>query len=70
MMHERGKSDLAVVATNPANKADQSVAEPVERRAGTKRNAGQHDTHRTLSRASVTQGLERIRQTASLPSDT
>jgi group II intron reverse transcriptase/maturase len=64
MMHERGKSDEAIVAKKPANKAEQSVAEPVERRAETKRNAGQHDTHRTQSRASVTQGLERIRQTA------
>jgi group II intron reverse transcriptase/maturase len=64
MMHERGKSDPAVVARKPANKAEQSAAELVERRAGTKRNASQYDTHRTLSRASVTHGLERIRQTA------
>jgi len=63
-MHERGKSDPAVVARKSANKAEQSAAEPVERRAGTKRNASQHDTHRTLSRASVPHGLERIRQTA------
>jgi group II intron reverse transcriptase/maturase len=48
----------------PANKAEQSAAELVERRAGTKRNAGQHDTHRTPSRVSVPHGLERIRQTA------
>jgi len=64
MMHERGKSDPAVVAMNPANRAERSAAEPEERRAGTKRNASQHDMHRTPSRASVTQGLERIRQTA------
>jgi RNA-directed DNA polymerase len=64
MMHERGKSDLAVVVRKRANKAEQSAAEPVERRAGTKRNASQHDTHRTLSRASVPHGLERIRQSA------
>jgi RNA-directed DNA polymerase len=64
MMHERGKSDPAVVATNPANKAEQSAAEPVEPRAGTERNASQHDTYRTQSRASVPHGLERIRQTA------
>jgi RNA-directed DNA polymerase len=64
MMHGRGKSDEAIVALNPVNKAEQSAAEPVERRAETKRNARQHDTHRTQSRASVTQGLERIRQTA------
>jgi len=64
MMHGRGKSDSAIVAVKPANKAEQSAAEPVEPRAETKRNAGQHNTHRTPSRASVTQGLERIRQTA------
>ena len=64
MMHGRGKSDSAIVAMKPANKAEQSAAEPVERRAGTKRNASQHDTHRTPSRASVTHGLERIRQSA------
>jgi RNA-directed DNA polymerase len=64
MMHERGKSDPAIVVMKPANKAERSAAEPVERRAGTKRNASQHDTRRTLSRASVPQGLERIRQTA------
>lgn len=64
MMHGRGKSDPAIVAAKPTNKADQSVAEPVERRVGTKRNARQHDTHRTRSRASVLHGLERIRQAA------
>ena len=64
MMHGRGKSDEAVVAMKLANKAEQSAAEPVERRAETKRNARQHDTHRTLGRARVPQGLERIRQTA------
>ena len=64
MMHGRGKSDEAIVAVKPANKAEQSAAEPVEPRAETKRNASQHNTHRTPSRVSVTQALERIRQTA------
>jgi RNA-directed DNA polymerase len=64
MMHGRGKSDSAIVAVKPANKAEQSAAEAVEPRAETKGNASQHDTQRTPSRASVTQGLERIRQTA------
>src|SRR5919197_3178867 len=64
MMHGRGKSDSAIVAGRPANKAEQSAAEPVEPRAETKGNASQHNTHRTPSRASVTQGLERIRRTA------
>jgi RNA-directed DNA polymerase len=64
MMHGGGKSDSAIVARKPANKAERSAAEPVEPRAETKGNASQHSTHRTLSRASVTQALERIRQTA------
>ena len=36
MMHGHEKSDLAIVALKPANKAEQSAAESVERRAGTK----------------------------------
>ena len=64
MMHGRGKSDFAIVATKPANNAERSAAEPVERRAETKGNAGQQSTHRTQSRASVSQALERIRQAA------
>jgi RNA-directed DNA polymerase len=64
MMHERGKSDAAVVAVKPANKAERSVAEPVERRAATEGNAGQQSTSRTPSRTNVTQALERIRRTA------
>src|SRR5258708_32536027 len=62
MMHEREKSDLAIVAVKRANKAERSAAEPVEPRAGTKGNAGQHSTPRTQSRTSVSQALERIRQ--------
>jgi hypothetical protein len=61
MMHEREKSDLAVVAVKPANKAERSAAELVERRAGTKGNAGQHSTYRAQYRASVSPALERIR---------
>lgn len=64
MMHERGKSGPAIVAEKPANKAEQSAAEPVERRAGTKGNASQLSTRRTQIRESVSQGLERIRQAA------
>ena len=33
MMHEPEKSDAVVVAMKPANKAEHSVAEPVERMA-------------------------------------
>jgi RNA-directed DNA polymerase len=39
MMHGRGKSDEAIVAVKPANKAERSAAELVERRAETKGNA-------------------------------
>src|SRR5262249_8508352 len=64
MMNGCGKSDEAIVATKPANKAEQSAAERVERRAEAEGNASQHDTCRTLSRGSVPQALERIRRTA------
>ena len=62
MMHGRGKSDTAVVAGKLANKAERSAAEPVERRAGTEGNAGQHSTGRTQRRETVSQALARIRQ--------
>ena len=62
MMHERGKSDPAIVARKPANKAERSAAELVEPRVGTKGNADQQSTRRTQSRESVSQALERIRQ--------
>src|SRR5262245_14431381 len=62
MMHGPEKSDLAIVAGKPANKAEQSAAESVERRAGAKGNAGQQSTFRTQSRANVSPALERIRQ--------
>src|SRR6266849_437874 len=61
MMHEREKSDLTVVSVKLANKAERSAAESVERRAGTKGNAGQHSTCRAQYRVSVSPALERIR---------
>ena len=64
MMHGPEKSDPAIVAVKPANKAEQSAAELVESRAGTKGNAGQQSTCRTQSRISVSQVLERIRKVA------
>ena len=64
MMHGLEKSDPAVVAMKPANKAGQPAAEWVEPRAGTKGNAGRPRTRRTQSRGSVSQGLERVRQVA------
>ena len=41
MMHGPEKSDSAIVARKPTNKAERSAAELVEQRAGTKGNAGQ-----------------------------
>jgi RNA-directed DNA polymerase len=64
MMHGHGKSDPAIVAVKPANKAERSAAEPVEPRAGTEGNAGQQSTGRAQSRETVSQALERIRQAA------
>ena len=60
MMHGREKSDLAIVAMKPANKANEptaeastgaNAAEPVERRAGAKGNASQQSTGRAQNRA-------------------
>ena len=64
MMHDRGKSDSAIVAVKPTNNAGQPAAEPVEPRAGTKRNAGEQSTHRTQGRTRVTQALARVRKAA------
>ena len=64
MMHEHGKSDSAIVAAKPMNKAGRPAAEPVERRAGTEGNAGQHSTRRAQYRESVSQALGHIRQIA------
>ena len=66
MMHDREKSHSAIVAVKPTNKAGLPVAEPAEPRAGTKRNADEQSTHRTLSRARVSQALDRVRQAARL----
>ena len=74
MMHGAEKSDPVIVAGKRANKAGQppaersaaapNAAEPVERRAGTKGNAGQQSRCRTQSRAGLSLELERIRQVA------
>src|SRR6516164_8503726 len=64
MMRGHEKSDSVIVAAKPANKAEQSAAEPVEPRAGTKGNASQQSTCRTQSRVSVSQALEHIRKIA------
>ena len=64
MMNGGEKSDPAVVAGKPANKAERSAAEPVERRAGAEEKAGRQSTHRTQTRDRVTQALDRIREAA------
>ena len=64
MMHDREKSDSAIVAGKPTNKAVPTAAEPVEPRAGAKGNASQQSTHRTQRRERVSQALERVRQAA------
>ena len=64
MMHGLEKSDLAVVAVKSANKAAPAAKEWMEPRAGTKGNVSQPHTRRTQSRASVSPGLERVRQAA------
>ena len=53
MMHGRGKSDFAIVAVKPANKAEQSAAELAEQRAETKGNANPQSACRTQNRVSV-----------------
>src|SRR6516165_8090454 len=67
MMHGHEKSDLVIVAMKPANKAEQSAAEPVERRAGAKGNTHQQSTYWTPSQVRVSQALERIRRLVPLP---
>src|SRR5437660_1578253 len=64
MMHGREKSDSAIVARKPTNKAVPTAAEPVERRVGAKGNANQQSTDRAQNRATVSQALERIRKVA------
>ena len=67
MMNGREKSHAAIVAAKPANNASGStpdVAELVEPRAATERNASEQSTHRTQGRARVSQALDRIRQAA------
>ena len=59
MMHGREKSDSAIVAGKPTNKALPTAAEPVEPRAGAKGNASQQSTHRTQGRERVSQAPER-----------
>ena len=63
-MHGREKSDPAVVAVKPTNKAGRPAAELVERRAGAEGNASQQSTRRAQDRESVSQALGRVRRAA------
>jgi RNA-directed DNA polymerase len=69
-MHEREKSDPAIRAGKPTNKADATpvadAAEPVEQRSGAEGNASEQSTHRTQGRERVTQALDRVRKAARL----
>ena len=58
------KSHSAIVAKKLPNKAGKPAAEAVERRAGTKGNAGQRSTLRAQNRKRVTQELDRVRKAA------
>ena len=64
MMYGRGKSDSAIVAEKPTNKAGQPAAESAEPRAVAEGNASQQSTRRAQDRESVSQALERVRQVA------
>ncbi len=65
-MNDLEKSDTGIVAVKSPNKAGSPAAEAVEPRPGTKGNAGQQSTHRTQTRARVSQALDRVRQAAKL----
>jgi len=60
MMYGGGKSDPGIVAVKLANNAEQSAAESVEPRTGTKGNADQQSTRRAQYRESVSQALGRM----------
>ncbi len=63
-MHKLEKSDPSTVAAKLANNAGPLEAESVEPREGAKGNTPEPHTHRTPSRASVSPGLERVRERA------
>ena len=61
-MYDHEKSDPAIVAVKPTNKAGQPAAEVVEPRAGAEGNVSQQSTGRAQHRVTVSQALARIRQ--------
>ena len=64
MTHEPEKSDPSTVAMKPANKSEGSDAESVERREGAEGNTNKDRLRRTQRRASMSSGLERVRERA------
>lgn len=66
MMNDREKSDSPVVPAKSPNKPDAAAeeAEAMEGRGVAKGNPTEHNTHRTQRRASVTSGLDRVREAA------
>src|SRR5450755_2853447 len=60
-MYDHEKSDPAIVAVKPTNKAGQPAAELVEPRAGAEGNVRQQSTGRAQYRETVSQALKRIR---------
>ena len=69
MTNGREKSDSAIVAAKPTNKARAAnhakhgaaqAAEPVEPRVGTKRNTGEQSTLRTQGRERVSQDRKSV----------
>src|SRR6478672_1338845 len=64
MMYDRERSDPAIVAVKPTNKAGQPAAELAEPRAGAEGNVNQQSTGRAQYRGTVSQALRRIRQAA------
>src|SRR5665811_1231638 len=61
MMYDHEKSDPAIVAVKPTNKAGQLAAELVEPRAGAEGNVRQQSTGRAQYRETVSQALKHIR---------
>ena len=64
MMNGPQKSDSCIVAKKPSNKSGQPGAEMVERRQGAEGNTVKPSMCRTLCRASMSQGLDRVREAA------
>ena len=64
MMNGAEKSDPSIVARKLVNKSGQPGAESAERKEGAEENTDEPHTYRTPSRASVSLGLDHVRQAA------